>query len=312
MSQTSYPIEYSTAPGAPAADVDHDMWRDLFTGSGEGVWNSQGTAGTDGRLTVPASGNTVTVGSCLVRHRGFELKVTDHALTLAEAIGSAVVYSIGSEYDSANQSVVGGCLTLKSVVRSTVSAGIASGDWHELFQVTRPPGALSLATVVDRRRPVGPSLLLPDDFPLTGVPFPVGSHAVRNGELLVRVPSPAVGPTGAAWQSLSNPPWQALGAVGGIGNVTGRSSGWRINAGALELKGVRYKSSGVTTFAVDVPTLIGTVPALPAGYTTREWGTHFVDVNVKVEVNLSGQITVTPHGPGVSSVRIDGARFPLT
>lgn len=138
--------------------------------------------------------------------------------------------------------------------------------------------------------------------------FPYGTPIIRdapNGfvEQMVR--------RAGAWQSLTDPAWQALGGIGGIGDVAGHGSGYRVMNGHLELKGVRYKSTGVTTFASGAATQIGSVPPLPAPYVTREWGAHFQGVNITVEVQPGGAILATPYGATATSIRLDGARFSL-
>ena len=316
MSQTSYPITYSTAPGAPAADIDHVMWRDLFTSLGDGVIDNLGTSTTDCRLIVPSTGNTVTVAPGKVRFKGYELLVTDDGdggaqLSVPEATSSTLTYSIGVLYNPANQSVVGGPLTMVAQVgEPTLPSG---GAYHALHLLARPLGSLAVAVHTDRRKSVGQSLYAADN---AGLVFnaPIGTSLWWRGERYARVPSPlgSSSPTGATWVSESRPVETAIPLASGVAAYDSTTVPKQYTAmGRAWLSGYFKKTTG--TFAAGATTL-GTVPA-PGRQVVLGTGTsHDTAGNTCiVVVSASGSLVayLATHMAGTIAISVEGLSYRL-
>ena len=314
MTQTSYPITYSTDPGAPASDIDHNMWRDLFAPLGDGIVESYGTATTDGRLTVPSTGNTVTMGPCKIRFRGYELKVTDtgdggQALAVPEATSSMLPYSIGVLYNPANQSVVDGPLTLVCQVGSpTIPSG---GAYLELHQLDRPLGTLAVAVYRDRRRVVASTQYVGDNFPPTGYTFPVGTSIRRGRERWVSVPWPlgSASPTGVALIAENATPAELVTVRPGYA-VEGQSPRAQIMGNRCYLEG-RIKRSTGAAFNAGQTDNIASVP--PPAETVLVAGACQADadsITVRYEITLTGQVNVyVPAAISATWIGLDGISY---
>lgn len=315
MTTTSYPVV--------GDNVDHAQWRSLESGV-DGLIDTDASTADRERLGLDLSdlGTTAHIKRGRVRVKGFVLQVTAaHDLTLAAAVGSPVVYSVGVMYDPALESNAAGPLYLNAQVKS--SQVIPSGGaYRPLYEVTRNPSqVLSQAAVLDLRRYVGPSLVLADNFPLTGYDFPAGTQAWRAGELMVRRPNSAG--TAMEWVRTGTPTWTAIAlpssvAAAGTAPAVSKVNGLSVMRGAWrKADNSDFAVGGGTGGAYSLGTLpVGYRPGVAVSFTV-DHGFDATATSARVVIQPSGVITGQV-GPAynatitgaTSAIRADGVIFP--
>lgn len=315
MTTSSYPVV--------GANIDHAQWRALESGM-DGLFDTDASTADRERLGLDLSdlGTTARIKRGKVRFKGFAMTCSaNHDLTLPAAGGSPVLYAVGVMYDPALEQNPAGPLYLNAQVKA--SQVIPSGGAYlPLYEVTRNPGqVLSAAAVVDLRRYVGPSLLLPDAFPLTGYSFPVGTQAIRAGQQLVRVPDAAG--TGTEWQNLSAGSWTAIGLPSSVSAGGGTPPAFKKVNGVVHFRGSWVKTDG-TKFAPGGGGGEYSLGTVPAGYRPGNNVSFAVDhgfdataTGARVLVSTAGVITAQV-GPAhnsttdgsTSRIRAEGVIYP--
>ncbi len=315
MTTTSFPVV--------GDNIDHAQWLRVMAGA-DGIVDSDASSADREwfGLDLSDTGNTAKVKRGKYKLRGFVLQCTAaHGLTLAAAVGSPVVYTVGVMYDPALEADPAGPLYLTAQVKTALVIP-SGGVYNPLYEVTRSPSqVLSQAAVVDVRRFVGHSVYLQPSFPLTGVSFPLGTVAYRNGERLVRVPD--VAGTGTEWLNLSKPAWQNLSLPSSVRSLGAAVQYAKVN-GITTLSGAWEKTDG-SSFAPGGGTSGWySLGSLPAGYRPGRTWTFGVDhgfdatataarVQVLTDGTVRGQV-----GPAHSTtitgatgfIRADGVSFP--